>query len=99
MLIYFNCFDSALIQSFAIKNDNVKLTTRFLSGKMLMFARLSLMGFIYQLVETFYFPEEIVKEFYQKYLIEKVYIYHVLTDTESTCLEFAFVSSVIRQNF
>ena len=36
-----NCLDSASIQSFAItkKIDNVKLTTRCLSGKILMFAK------------------------------------------------------------
>ena len=83
ILIDFNCLDSALIQSFAVKkNNNVKLTTRFLSGKMLMFVKLSLMSFIYELVETFYFPDETVKKIYEKYLIEKVYIYHVLTDTD-----------------
>ena len=96
MLIDFNCLDSALIQSFAVKkrNDNVKLTARFLSGKMLMFAKLSLMSFIYEFVETVYFPDDIiVKKIYEKYLIEKVYIYHVLTDTNSSCLKFIFVSS------
>ena len=64
MLSDFNCLDSSSIQSFAIKNpDNVKLTTRFSSEKMLMFAKLSLMSFIYELVETFYFPDEIVGKF------------------------------------
>ena len=29
----------------------------------------------------------------EKYLIEKVHIYHVLTDTDSTCLQFLFISS------
>ena len=86
MMIDFNCVESASIQSFAIKRkDNIKLITRFLSGKMLMFATLSLMSFINKLIETFYFPDETVKKIYQKYLIEKVYIYHVLTDTDSSC--------------
>ena len=47
-----------------------------------MFVKLSLMSFIYELVETFYFPDETVKKIYEKYLIEKLYIYHVLTDTD-----------------
>lgn len=94
MIIDFNCLDSVSIETFAIKkNDNVKLTTRFLSGKILMFAKLSLMSFIYELIETFYFRSEIVKKIYQKYLIEKVYIYYRLSDTDSTCLNFIFVSS------
>ena len=53
-LIDLNCLDSALMQSFAIKkNNNIKPSARFLSGKMLMFGKLSLMFFIYELVETF----------------------------------------------
>ena len=72
------------------KNDQAKITTRFLSGKMLMFAKLALMSFIYELVETFYYPNETVQKIYDKYLIEKVYIYHVLADTDSTCLKFIF---------
>ena len=61
-----NCLDSiASIQSFAVKeNDNVKLATRFLSGKVLIFAELSLRSFIYKLVEKFYFPSEMLKEIY-----------------------------------
>ena len=94
MIIDFNCLDSVSIETFAIKkNDNVKLTTRFLSGKILMFAKLSLMSFIHELIETFYFRSEIVKKIYQKYLIEKVYIYYRLSDTDSTCLKSIFVSS------
>ena len=31
------------------------------------------------------------KKIYDKYLIEKVYIYHILTDTDSTSLQFLFV--------
>ena len=51
MIIYFKCLESASMQSFTVKKkkkkDNVKLTTRFSSGKKLMFAKLSLMIFIY----------------------------------------------------
>lgn len=63
MRIDFDVEESASIKSFAIKNnDQVKITTKFLSGKMLIFAKLSLMSFIYELVETFYFPNETVKK-------------------------------------
>ena len=51
------------------------------------------MSFIYELIKTFYFPKEITKKIYDGYLIEKVYIYHVLTDTDSTCLKCLFVSN------
>ena len=88
MLIDFTCLDSPSIQSFAIKkNDKVKLTTRFLSGKMPMFSKLFLMSFIYDLVETFYFLNDTIQKIYKKYNIEKIYIYHVLTDTNSTYLK------------
>ena len=50
------------------------------------------MSFIYEVAEAFSFPNEKVKTIYDKYLIEKVYIYHVLTDTDSTCLQFMFIS-------
>ena len=72
--------------------DQIKISSRFLSGKMFILAKLSLMNFIYALVETISFPNEKVKKIYDKYLIEKVYIYYVLTDTDSTCLQFMFLS-------
>ena len=59
-----------------------------------MFAKLSLISFIYELIETFYFPTNTVKKIYQKYSIQKVYIYHVLTDTNSTSLKFTFIIDV-----
>ena len=58
-----------------------------------MFGKLSLMSFIYELVETCGFPKEKVITIYDKYLVEKVYIYHVLTNTDSSCLQFMFVSN------
>ena len=93
MLIDFNCLESASIQSFAVKNDKVRFKTRFLSGKMFMFAKLFLMNFIYKLIETFYFPDEFVKKICEKYLIPKIYIYYVLTYTNSTCLKFILIRS------
>ena len=60
MLIDFNCQDCSPIQSFALKKDNVKLTTRLLSAKLLMLAKLSLICLIYELVKTFYYLHETV---------------------------------------
>ena len=58
-----------------------------------MLAKLSLMSFIiYDMLETFYFPDKKAQKILQKYMIEKVHTYHVLTDTNSTCLKFLFVS-------
>ena len=65
MIIDFDCETAAGINSLAVnKNYNVKVTARFFSGKMLMSAKLSLMSFIYELVETFYFPNEKTKKVY-----------------------------------
>ena len=58
---------------------------------MLIFAKLSLISFIYEMIETFYFPNEKAKKMFGEYKIEYVFSYHVLTDTESTCLFSGFV--------
>ena len=64
-----------------------------MSGKLLMFSKLYLKSFIYSLVELLPFPEE--NNLAQKiYMIERIFVYHVLTDTDSTSLQFIVVSSV-----
>ena len=63
-----------------------------MSGKLLMFAKLCLKSFIYKISVTFCFPEESIKEIYKKHMIDKVEIFHVLTDTDSTSLKFMFIS-------
>ena len=51
MILEFNSLESASIKSIAVKqSDQVTLTTRFLSGEMLMFAKLSLMSFTYKML-------------------------------------------------
>ena len=93
MIIDFNDRESDSIKSFAVKKKNeIKVTSRFMSGKLLMFAKLSLKSFIYALVETFYFPSQFVLDIYKKCKTEKVEINHVLTDTDSTALQFIIIS-------
>ena len=95
MLVELNTPQGSAVKQIAIKpQTNVKCTTRFSAGKMLMFAKLSLKSFIYQLAELFMFPGEIVQAIYDKYQIEHVYVYHVLTDTDSTAIQFVVISSV-----
>ena len=65
-----------------------------MSRKMLMFAKLSFLSFIYEMLKMFCFPDEKVREIFKKCQIEKVHIYHVLTDTNSTCLKFLFASDL-----
>ena len=95
MLIEFNEYKSSSVKSIAVKgNTSIKCTTRFMSGKLLMFAKLSLKSFIYSLAELLSFPEEnlIVSKIYEKYEIEKILCYHVLTNTDSTSIQFVIVS-------
>ena len=93
MLIDFNNRESASIKSFPVKKrDKTKVNTYFMSGKLLMFAKLSLKSFIYDVAEIFCFPDQTVAEIYKKYMIENVVINHILTDTDSTALQFTFIS-------
>ena len=74
MILEFNDSQSSAIKLIAVNNEtNIKCTTRFMSGKLLMFAKLSLKSFIYSLVELLYFSDEnpIVQSIYNKYNIEK----------------------------
>ena len=70
------------------QNASAKPSTRFSIDKMLMFAKLSLKSFIYDLCKTFMFPNQKTKAIYQKYDIDYIYVYQVLTDTESISLQF-----------
>lgn len=93
MVLEFKCHKLASIKSFAVKEQSsVNVTTRFMSRKLLMFAKLSLMSFIYDITETFHFPDEKVKEIYNKYQIERAEVFHILTETNSTSLKFIFIS-------
>ena len=58
MIVDFCAEEVASIKSIAVKErQEVQVNTRFLSGKMLMLAKLSLMSFIYEVLETFCFPD------------------------------------------
>ena len=63
-----------------------------MSGKLLMFAKLLLKSFIHDIIENFCFPQKQIVNLYRKYLIDKVEIFHILPDTDSTALKFIFIS-------
>ena len=44
------------------KNKKVSLTTRFLSEKMLMFSKVSIKSFVYDLIDIFKFPNQEIQE-------------------------------------
>ena len=51
---------------------------------MLMFSKVSIKSFVYDLIDIFMFPNQETKEVYKKYQVEKCYVYHNLTDADST---------------
>ena len=68
---------------------------------MLMFAKLSLISFVYDMIDVFCFPDEKIREIYDFYRIRKCLLYQNLTDTDSTSLFFNFICDLecsIREN-
>ena len=70
------------------------MTTRFSSGKMLMFSKVSIKSFVYDLIDIFMFPNQEIREIYQKYQVEKAYLYQNLTDTDSPSVFFVFICNL-----
>ena len=97
-IIDFSDQDTASIKSLGVKaNDKVKITTRFIKGKMLMFTKTSIRSFVYDLINCFCFPNEEVQELYAKNDILKCFIYLILTDTDSCCIQFLFLTKLKSQ--
>ena len=55
---------------------------------MLMFSKVSIKSFAYDLVDVFMFPTHDIQEIYQQY---QVNLYQNLTDTDSTSMFFVFI--------
>ena len=51
-------------------------------------------SFIYDLTEIFCFAHKEIQDLYKTYLIEKVEILHILTDTDSRRSTFIFISDL-----
>ena len=52
------------IRSLAVKKSiKANLTTRYLNGKMLMFSKISLKSFVYNLIDIFMFPNNVTKRY------------------------------------
>ena len=94
-IIDFSDQDTASIKALGIKvNDKVKITTRFIKGKMLMFSKVSLKSFVYDIIDIFCFPDEDVKEIYDKNKIIRCFVYLILTDTDSCSLQFTYIAEL-----
>ena len=61
---------------------------------MLMFTKLSLISFIYDVVKAFCFPNQIVRKTSTKNIKSKKVFQHLLTDTDSTCLMLLFICEI-----
>ena len=61
---------------------------------MLMFSKISLKSFVYNLIDIFCFPDSIIANIYNKNDILKVFIYLILTDTDSCSLQFTFINKL-----
>ena len=61
---------------------------------MLMFAKLSIKSFVYDMIDVFCFPNEDIQSIYDNYQIEKCFLYQNLTDTDSTSLLFLFICNL-----
>ena len=65
-MIYFDEEYTSSIKSVAIeKKSKANLATRFLHRKMLMFSKVSIKSFLYDLVDVFMFPNQEIQEIYQ----------------------------------
>ena len=54
-----------------------------------MFAKVLIESFVYDLTETFLFPN--AQKIYNYYMIERIFSYSILTDTDSICAFFVFI--------
>ena len=80
-LTEFDHQNSNSIKAVIVKqNQNIKPKTRF--------------DFVYDIIDVFMFPDEETKNIYEKYNIEKCYVYQCLTDTDSTSINFIFICNL-----
>ena len=61
---------------------------------MLMFSKVSMKSFVYDLIDIFMFPNTEIQKIYNKYRINQCYLDRNLTDTDSTSILFVFVSDL-----
>ena len=79
------------IKSLAVKKQTeIKVTTRFANGKMLMFSKISLKSFVYDMVDVSCFPDDYVKKIYKENNILKCFLYQDLIETDSCFFFFIF---------
>ena len=74
-LIDFDEEYSCSVRAIAIeKSSKINLTTHFLNVKMLMFSKVSIKSFLYDLIDVFMFPKVEIQEIYRKYKVNCCYL-------------------------
>ena len=58
---------------------------------MLMFSKISVKSFVYDLIDVFMFPNEEIQKIYKKHKINKCYLDQNLSDTDSSSMFFLFI--------
>ena len=69
----------------------IKVITRFTNGKVLMFYKVSVKNFVYNMSDAFCFAYKKIKEICSKYRIIKFFLHLNLTDTDSSSFSHVFV--------
>ena len=66
-MIDFDKRESNSIESIVVNSSTMlDVSTRFCKGKMLMFAKMSLKSFVYDIIDVFCFPDDKVKRIFDK---------------------------------
>ena len=95
IIIDFDKNNSNSIKALSVKKiTNIKVISRFMNCKMLMFAKVSLISFVYDVIDVFAFPNEHVKGIVAKNDIMKCHLYLTLTGTDSASIFFVFVCKI-----
>ena len=65
-----------------------------MNGKRLMLAKVSVISFVYDIIDVFGFPKEHVKDIFAKNDIIKCHLYLILIDTGSASIFFVFLCDI-----
>ena len=86
------------IKSIIVKSSTtIDVSSHFVKGKLLMFAKLSLKSFLYDMIDIFCFPDEKIQAIYNYYQIEKCFLHQNLTDTDiHLYFLMLFVNSIVK---
>ena len=72
-------------------NTTINVTSRFTKEKILIFSKVLLKSFVYDLIDVFSFPTEEVKMIYDQYSVIKCHLYLDLTNISSRSIVFNLI--------